>query len=130
MALKRPTSMKELVYFTKRNLDNCKAEVWVFKEHCPKCKEGIMQKPTLRAKEYVCEKCGHSIEKDEYEGTLTVNVSYTCHKCGHTGETQQPFERKNVKVFDSAKNKEVAAKAVQVICEKCGEKINITKKLK
>ena len=130
MDLKRPTSMKELVYYTRRNTPTCKAEVWVFKEHCPQCKEGLMQKPKLRAKEYICEKCGHSVEKDEYEDTLTANAAYTCHHCNHQGQKQQPFKRKSVKVFDSKKNKEVAAKAVQVICDNCGGKINVTKKLK
>jgi len=130
MELKRPASMNELVYYTKRNLDNCKAEVWVFKEKCPKCKEGIMQKPKMRAKEYVCDKCGHSTDAEEYEDTLTANISYTCHLCGDVGDKQQPFKRKSVKVFDKSKNKDVAAKAVQVICDKCGGKINVTKKLK
>jgi len=130
MALKRPSSMKELVYYTKRNLDTCKAEVWVFKEYCPKCKESLMQKPTLRAKEYVCINCGHSVEAEKYEGTLVANIDYTCHHCGHSGEKEQPFERKRVQLIVPVSGKKLAANAVQVICEKCGGKINITKKLK
>ena len=51
---------------------------------------------------------------------MTANVSYTCPKCEHAGETQIPFRRKKVEGVDS----------LVFACQKCGEKIPITKKMK
>ncbi len=126
MALKQPESMDECVYFTRRAIDKGHAMCWVFKEKCPKCGKAMMGKPTekgkvkIRAKEYVCSACGHTVEKQEYEDTLTANIIYTCPYCSHQGEIQIPFKRKTFE----------GAKALVFECAKCKKKIAITKKLK
>lgn len=127
MALVRPKSMSELVYYTRRAIGKGKAEVWVFKGKC-KCGK-VMSKPTLRAKEYVCD-CGNSEPADAYEDKLTANVSYTCPKCGQSAEKQVPFQRKKVKLIDEETGKQTTADALQFTCDKCNEKINVTKKMK
>src|SRR5574342_1207024 len=100
--------MEELIYFTNRSIDSGKARVWVFKELCPKCKKGMMGKPTdksgkvlIRAKEYKCPNCGYTADKKGYEETLTANIQYTCPHCKHQGEAQIPFKRKKVMGVDS-----------------------------
>lgn len=135
MALKMPESMDECVYFTRRIKPQIVA--WVFREQCPKCKKALMGKPTdasgkikIRAKEYVCPACKYTMEKGEYEDTLTANIQYTCPKCNTTGELQIPFKRKKVKIFDAEEGKEVTADALAFNCKKCNEKIAVTKKMK
>lgn len=129
MALKFPNSMEECIYFTNREIDGKgKAMCWVFKEKCPKCGKGLMAKPRdektgkpkIRATEYVCPSCKHSVEKKEYEDTLTANVAYTCPSCQHKGETSAPFKRKMIE----------GALTLRVKCEKCSGNIDITKKMK
>ncbi|MFH0977903.1 MAG: hypothetical protein V1837_01240 [Candidatus Woesearchaeota archaeon] len=128
MALKEPTSVQECVYFTNRTIGNGKAMAWVFKEMCPKCKKGTMGKPKdaktgktqIRAKEYRCPSCGFTMQKQEYEDTLTANVSYTCPHCANKGEAQVPFKRKKIEGIDTLRAK----------CSKCGGNIDITKKMK
>ena len=131
MTLKFPESMDECVYFTNRALtEDGKGNVtaWVFRNDCPKCGKAKMGKPVdektgqvkIRAKEYVCPECGYTVEKTEYEETLTCNIQYTCDECGHEGETQVPFKRKKFMGTD----------AVVFTCEGCGKKIPITKKMK
>ncbi len=126
MALKQPESMTDCVYFTQRAIGAGKAKAWVFKEKCPKCKGALMGKPVekgkvkIRAKEYVCPKCNYTAEKKMYEESLTCNVSYVCPACSHSGETQTQYKRKNVDGIPT----------IQVLCEKCKGKINITKKMK
>lgn len=139
MALRQPESMEECVYFTKRNIgEKGKVKVWVFRENCPKCGKALMGKPRdektgkvkIRAKEYICPECGYKMEKEEYEDTLTANISYTCPKCGHQGEIPIPFRRKKIRVFDKVKQKKVTADALVFHCKNCDEKINVTKKMK
>jgi len=138
MTLRFPDSMEECVYFTRRNIDSGKVVAWVFKEKCPKCGKAKMGKPKdektgkvkIRAKEYVCPKCGHTVEKGEYEDTLTVNIQYTCPHCGHKGETQESFRRKKVRIFDEAEQKKKSIDAIKFKCENCGKDILITKKMK
>jgi predicted RNA-binding Zn-ribbon protein involved in translation (DUF1610 family) len=128
MTLKEPESMEECIYFTRRTIDNGKAMAWVFKEKCPKCGKALMGKPLdpktggakIRAKEYVCPKCGYTVPKKEYEDTLTANIKYTCPKCGNQGETQIPFRRKSFQ----------GVQALVFECGKCKAKIPITKKMK
>ena len=138
MGLRQPKSMDECIYFTNRNdPKNGKVRAWVFKENCPKCKEGLMAKPRdektgkpkIRATEYVCPKCNHTVEKKEYEATLTACIDYTC-TCGNSGEVEMPFKRKKIKFFDDEDQKEKAADALQFVCSKCDKKINVTKKMK
>lgn len=127
MALKYPESMDDCVYFTRRNIDHGKVMAWVFKGVCPKCKKGLMSKPVdkktgkvkIRAKEYVCPECSYTVEKNEYEDTLTCNAAYTCPFCSHKGEVRFPYKRKTYK----------GVKALVFECEKCKKKIPITKKM-
>ena len=134
MALKQPNSMDDCVYFTRRL--NPSIVAWVFKEKCPKCKKALMGKPKgkegkvkIRAKEYVCPSCEYTVEKQEFEDTLTANIEYTCPKCDNSGGVQVPFKRKKVK-FVAADGKEKRADAIQFVCEKCKEKLIVTKKMK
>ena len=129
MALQEPTDMEELVYFTNRFLDNDgQIMCWVERNNCPKCHKTKMGKPLdpktgkpkIRAKEYVCPECGHTIEKKEYEETLAASIKYTCPQCKHQGEEQIPFKRKKVKGTD----------ALVFQCSNCREKIYVTKKMK
>jgi DNA-directed RNA polymerase subunit RPC12/RpoP len=126
MALRQPESMDECVYFTRRAVDKGFVMCWVFKEKCPKCGKAFMGKPVekgkvkVRAKEYTCPACKHTVPKEEYEDTLTANIAYTCPHCQHKGETQIPFKRKTFE----------GAKALVFQCDKCKGKIPITKKMK
>lgn len=133
--MKEPNSMEECIYFTNRVLDKGKIKAWVFKELCPKCKKSLMSKPKdpktgkpkIRAAEYVCPSCGYNIEKKQYEDTLTINVLYTCPHCQHSSELSIPFKRKKTKIISGDSKKTV--EAVVFECQKCGEKIPITKKM-
>lgn len=128
MSLRQPESMEECVYFTRRAVDSGNVMCWVFREKCPKCGKGIMGKPRdpktgdvkIRAKEYVCPECGHTVEKQAYEDTLTANVSYTCPHCSFSGETTIPYKRKTFE----------GVKALVFECGKCKAKIPVTKKMK
>lgn len=128
MALKYPESMDECVYFTSRAVDAGYVKCWVFREDCPKCKKAKMGKPRdektgavkIRAKEYICPACNYTVEKAEYEDTLTANIAYTCPHCKAKGETQIPFKRKSFE----------GVKALVFLCDKCKGKIPITKKMK
>lgn len=127
MALKLPESVEECVYFTQRAINKGYVKCWVFKEKCPKCGKATMGKPRdkdgnikIRAKEYVCPECGHTVQKQEYEETLTANVIYTCPYCEYKGEIQIPFKRRKFEGADS----------LVFQCEKCKAKIAITKKMK
>lgn len=128
MALKYPESMDECVYFTSRAVEKGYVKCWVFREKCPKCKKDFMGKPKdektgavkIRAKEYICPACKYTVEKVAYEDTLTANIAYTCPHCQHKGETQTPFKRKTFE----------GVKAIVFLCDKCKQKIPITKKMK
>ncbi len=126
-ALKRPKSMDELAYYTRRAIGTGKAELWVFKEKCS-C-GALPKKPKMRAPTYECS-CGKSIPKDEYEEKLTASIVYTCPHCNFSGETQVPFHRKKVTIFDEKKQKKVRVESVRFQCEKCGKDIDVTKKMK
>jgi len=112
--------MNELVYFTNRDVGSGSARVWIFRKDCPVCNKGVMGKPKMRAKEYVCKECGHSVPKAEYEDSLIANVEYQCPDCGKEGELQEPFKRKKVK----------GVLTFRVLCKDCGGNIDITKKMK
>lgn len=129
MAFEIPDSMDECIYFTRRMIgDGGKGKImaWVIKELCPKCRKGKMGKPVedgsvkIRAKEYRCPSCGHTVPKDEYEPTLTVMIKYTCPYCGNAGEATTPYKRKTFEGVPS----------YVFECSKCHKKIGITKKMK
>jgi predicted RNA-binding Zn-ribbon protein involved in translation (DUF1610 family) len=127
MALKRPVSMEECLYFTQRSIGSGEAMVWVFRHDCPKCKKGLMGKPRdkkgkvlTKAKEYTCPKCNYKVPKQEYEDSLTANIEYKCPSCSNQGEKQIPFKRKNIEGIQT----------LRFQCDKCNANIDITKKMK
>lgn len=128
MTLELPTDMNSLVYFTRRKTDDLKVIAWVNKELCPKCKKGLMAKPKdpktgrpkVRSKEYICEVCGYTLEKEEYEPTLKAHAVYTCPHCKKEGESTVPFKRKTIQ----------GVPTLRIVCEHCGGNIDITKKMK
>jgi len=130
--------MEGLVYFTNRKVGDGNVMAWVYKKECPECGKALMGKPRnektgkakIRANEYTCPECNYTVDKDEYEETLTLEVKYTCPKCKHQGEIEVPFKRKKTKIFDEEKQKKVTVDAVVFECENCGEKIAVTKKMK
>ena len=138
MSLKEPASMEECVYFTNRTIGSGKIKAWVFRELCPKCGKGVMRKPIdkrtgkpkIRAEEYACPECGHTVEKQEYEDTLTVNIKYTCPHCSHQGEAQHSFKRKKIQRVNEETGKKETVEAIRFQCEECKKNIDITKKMK
>ena len=121
--------IEKLVYYTQRKIrPNGHAAAWVYRQKCPKCGKGLMGKPRdektgkvkIRSPDYICPDCGHAVEKKAYEESLTANVEYICPKCRYKGEIGIPFKRKKVQGMD----------ALKFSCEKCGETILITKKMK
>jgi hypothetical protein len=138
MTLTQPKSMDECIYFTNRASAGGKVKAWVFRKDCPKCKDQKMGKPRdpktgkpkIRSPEYVCHECNYIEEKKEHEESLEVCISYTCPHCKFEGETKTQYKRKNIQLLDKETGKKKAAKAIQFKCEKCQEKINITKKMK
>lgn len=125
--MKKPESMDEVIYYTSRDIGEGEATVWVSKQPCPKCGKALMGKPRgdkgkvkIRAKEYVCSTCGHTVEKKEYEETLTACAEYTCPECKHKGEGEVPYKRKSVK----------GVKTLRFTCGKCNAYIDVTKKMK
>ncbi len=129
MALQEPESMEELIYFTNREFDEGgRVLCWVRRQECPQCGQGLMGKPRdkktgdvkVRARKYVCPECGHTMEKKQYEETLTAEAKYTCPHCGKEGESTAPFKRKKIKGTDT----------LRIQCQHCGGNIDITKKMK
>ena len=127
MALKKPESAEECVYFTNRTIGNGSVMAWVFRKQCPKCKTGIMGKPQKKngkpdkkADNYVCYKCGYSELNEAVENSLTINVEYKCPDCSNEGETTAPYQRKTFEGVPS----------YVFECQKCHKKIGLTKKLK
>jgi len=127
--IKEPESVEELVYFTRRKLgDKGQAMAWVSKQNCTKCDKALMGKPKdkktgkvkMRAKEYICPECNNTVEKKEYEESLTAEIKYTCPKCEKDQEKEMPYKREKVKGVD----------ALVFNCANCDEKILITKKMK
>ncbi len=128
MALQEPDSMEELIYFTNREFDEGGGVLcWVRRGMCPECGGGLMGKPRnektgevkVRARTYVCPECGYTIDKKEYENTLTAEAKYTCPHCGKQGEATALFRRKKIKGVETLRMK----------CQHCGGNIDITKKM-
>ena len=127
MGIQFPESMDDCIYFTRRLLDHDgKIIAWIYHAECEECHKGKMGKPRengkvkIRAKEYVCDSCGHIESKEEHEPKQQVEIQYTCPFCKHSGEA-------------TTQNIRVSYKGVRSYvfsCEQCGEKIGITKKMK
>jgi len=138
MALKEPESMNDLVYFTRRAVGDGKVMAWVYKKNCPECNKEKMGKPVdkktgkvkTRSDKYVCGSCGYEVPKKEYEESLECEIKYTCPSCKHDGDIAVPFKRKRVQLKDAKTGKKKAVDAIVFNCEKCDEKILITKKMK
>ena len=127
MALKKPASVEECVYFTNRIMGEGRAIAWVFRKQCPKCKKGIMGKPQKKggkldkkADHYDCYSCGYQESNEQVENNLIVNVEYKCPHCGNEGEATTEYKRKTFEGVPS----------YVFECQKCRKKIGITKKLK
>ena len=137
MSLKEPESVEECVYYTNRNFSGKgHAKVWVFRNECPKSHKSLMGKPVekgkikIRATEYICPECKYTIDKDEYEPTLLINIKYTCPHCSNSSELSTQFNRKKVTCVDEATGKKKSIEAVRFQCQKCSKNIDITKKMK
>ncbi|MFH1316294.1 MAG: hypothetical protein ABII01_02145 [Candidatus Woesearchaeota archaeon] len=126
-----PESMDELIYYTRRSLGEAgegNIVCWVSKEKCPQCKTGLMSKPKdektgkpkIRAKEYVCPSCNNTVEKEEYESTLTAKANYKCPECGTEDSGEVPFKRKNID----------GVPTLRFVCSKCKANLDVTKKMK
>lgn len=127
MNCKQPESMDEAIYFSRRTLEpKGRATAWARKKACPKCKKALMGKPVdkgkikIRATEYVCPACGYSEPKAEHEKDLVMCVDYECPFCNHKAIGTTSYIPKTYQ----------GVKSRVVICEGCGEKIAITKKMK
>lgn len=136
--LTQPASMDECVYFTNRSLNSGKIKAWVLRGLCPKCNKGLMGKPRdpktgkpkTRAEEYACPECSYSLNELEYEDTLQASIQYTCPHCSNPGETQIPFKRKKVQIFNEEKAKKETKEVLRFQCSKCNQNIDITKKMR
>ncbi len=124
-----PESMDECFYFTNRTLgEKGNAIAWVRKPMCPECGKAKLGKPVdpktgkvkSRAKEYVCPECNFTVQKEEFDSTLKVEIQYTCPHCGNEGEAEAEYKLKSFK----------GAKSYLFVCSKCNEKLAITKKMK
>lgn len=121
-----PDSMDECTYFTRRTIDNVEIIAWVKRKECPKCK-ARMGKPIKKngkvdkkADYYECPKCKYQEPNQEHEESLNVEIIYTCPHCGNKGETKTEYKLKPFK----------GTKAYIFTCQKCNEKIPVTKKMK
>jgi len=130
--------MDECVYYTNRILDKGELTAWVFREKCPKCNKALMGKPKdkktgkvkTRATEYVCPDCGYTLQKQEYEDTLTVNIGYVCPHCGNKADTSEPFKWKKAKIEDQESGKKKTLEVIEFKCDKCQNKLNLVRKMK
>lgn len=124
--LKIPDSMDEIVYFTSRTIGKGHAKAWAKRQNCTKCHGALMGKPKdskgkikTRAKEYTCPKCNYTVEKEEYESSLSAEIIYTCPSCGKSGEATAPFKRKKINGVET----------LRIQCGFCKANIDITKKM-
>ncbi|MGM5483643.1 MAG: hypothetical protein ACQER9_01855 [Nanobdellota archaeon] len=129
MTLTPPKSMKEVYYHTLRKFpEGGKVRAWAYRKLCPECEKGYLGKPVnnktgkvkIRSKEMVCDNCGYETSKEEAEEGVQLEAIYTCPSCGKEGESKAPYKRKTYH----------GVPAYIVVCEHCGYKIALTKKLK
>lgn len=122
-----PDSMDECLYFTRRATEDSKIIAWVSRVECPKCKKGKIGLPIKKngkvdkkATVYECPECKYQEDRTEHEDNLKMDIIYTCPHCSNQGETQTEYKRYPFK----------GTKAYIFTCQKCNEKIPITKKMK
>jgi len=127
MALKKPSSVEECIYFTNRAIDSGRAMAWVFRKECPKCKKDVLRKPSTKSGKpdkkspiYACKSCRYEESNEQVENNLTINIEYKCPHCGNEGETTTEYKRKSFQ----------GVPAFVFECQKCHQKIGLTKKLK
>lgn len=129
MTLVPPKSMKEVYYHTYRKFpEGGQVRAWAYKTECPSCHKGKLSKPVdsktgkvkIRSKEVECNNCGYTTSKEEAEQSAELEAIYTCPSCGKEGESTAPYKRKTYQ----------GVPAYIVVCEHCGHKIALTKKLK
>ena len=139
MALKKPSSAEECVYFTNRTFEldaslrassqagSGRAMAWVLRKECPKCRKDVLKKPSAKSGKpdkkspiYVCKSCRYEEKNEDVENSLVINVDYKCPHCGNEGETTTEYKRKNFEGVPS----------YVFECQKCKKKIGLTKKLK
>ncbi len=128
MSFELPTDMEELIYFTRRKINDGRAIAWVEKQTCTKCNKGLMEKPRdpktgkpkIRATIYTCNNCGFEEEKKLHEEKLFAKVIYTCPHCSEKGEQEVPFKRKTIQ----------GVQTLRIKCHACSGNIDITKKMK
>ena len=127
MALKKPSSMDECLYFTNRSIGEGFATAWAYRPNCPKCKKPTMGKPLKKngkvdkkADYFECRACKHQMSNEEVDSLAKLEVQYKCPHCGNEGEATTEYTRK---VFEGIQS-------FVFECGKCGKKIGITKKMK
>jgi ssDNA-binding Zn-finger/Zn-ribbon topoisomerase 1 len=127
MALKKPNSMEECLYFTNRSIGDGFATAWVYRGICPKCTTPTVGKPIKKngkvdkkADVYECSTCKYQEPNEETEAKLKVEIQYKCPHCGNEGETTTEYARKTFEGVPS----------YVFECGKCNKKIGITKKMK
>ncbi len=127
MALKKPNSMEECIYFTNRSIGDGFAIAWAYRKECPKCKKGRLGKPIKKngkidkkADNYECPLCKYQESNEEVEKGLQLEIEYKCPYCGHEGETTTEYQRKTFEGVPS----------YVFECGECGKKIGISKRMK
>lgn len=125
--LKKPESMEECIYFTNRTFDTGRAMAWVYKKKCTKCNDGVMIKPLKKNGKpdkksliFVCDKCNIEESNEDVEKDLKLEVDFRCPHCQFEGQTTTEYIRKSFQ----------GVKSFIFTCEKCHEKIPLTKKMK
>lgn len=125
-SLPKPSSMEELLYFTRRTIKDGRTVAWVFKVDCPECGDGVLQKPRkddggvkTRSPYWNCSNCDYETKDDVDEG-LDVNIHYICPHCGFEGDAQTEYERRTYYGED----------AIVFQCRDCYQEIPISKKIK
>lgn len=118
--LKEPNSMEECLYFTRRSIGKGKIVAWAYRILCPKCKKANMRKENKRDKYYTCPQCEYTEDEKLHESKIKIEVKYVCPFCLFSGETTTEYKRKSF----------YGVQAYIFFCERCKEKLGLTKKMK
>ena len=91
MALKKPSSMEECLYFTNRPIGEGFATAWAYRKECPKCKKGRLGKPIKKngkvdkkADYYECPLCKYQESNEQVESSVKLEVQYKCPYCSYS----------------------------------------------